>query len=47
MKEKLCKHFKQITSENGDMIFGCICLKHDKSVFYYECKECKDFEERK
>jgi len=40
-KTKYCKHFKQITSDDESMIFGCWCYKLDKPIFAYNCEGCK------
>ena len=42
MIKKYCKYFKQITSENGEMIFGCYCKKKCKGIFLYDCEGCNE-----
>ena len=36
------EHFEHITSDDRQMIFGCYCKLHDKPIYAYDCKECKD-----
>ena len=48
-----CKYFKQITSDDGTMIFGCRCELKDKEnpngkpIYAFDCKDCEDKVEEK